>query len=95
MEIEEDKDFYSDIETVNTHELCATIIPFNTKKKGFRELTGRKLLQYVHTKKDNLVEGKNSIKNKDNRGIRKIILIWTLDFTYKVHPAVKFSFSLF
>ena len=37
---EEDRYFYPDIETVNTHELCANIIPFNIKIKGFNDLTG-------------------------------------------------------
>ena len=40
MEIEEDKDDYSDIETVKTHELCATIITVNIKITGFSYLTG-------------------------------------------------------
>ena len=39
LEIEEDKYFHPDIWTVNTHELCATIAPFNIKRKGFRYLT--------------------------------------------------------
>ena len=38
--IEEDKYFYPDIETVNTHEVCATIIPFNINRKVFIVLTG-------------------------------------------------------
>ena len=40
LDIEEDKYFYPEIETVNTHDLCTTIIHFNTKRKGFRYLTG-------------------------------------------------------
>ena len=40
MEFEEDSSFYSVTETVNTHELCVTIILFNFKKKGFSDLTG-------------------------------------------------------
>ena len=40
MEVEEDSDFYPEAETVKTHELCATIIPFNIKRKGFSDLTG-------------------------------------------------------
>ena len=40
LDIEEDKYFYPDIETVKTHELCATIIPFNINIKGFSYLTG-------------------------------------------------------
>lgn len=28
------------METVNTHEVCATIIPFNTNIHGFNDLTG-------------------------------------------------------
>ena len=40
METEEDKDFYPDMDMMNTHELCATIIPFNTNRKGFREFIG-------------------------------------------------------
>ena len=39
-EIEEDNNFYPKKEAVKTHELCATIIPFNKKIKGFRDLTG-------------------------------------------------------
>ena len=40
MEPEEDREFYPDIETVKKHELCAIIIPFNVKIKGFSDLTG-------------------------------------------------------
>ena len=40
LDVEEDKDFYSDIEKLKTHELCATITPFNIKRKGFRDLIG-------------------------------------------------------
>ena len=40
LEIEEDKYFYPDIETVKTHELCATIIPFYINRKGFNGLPG-------------------------------------------------------
>ena len=40
MEVEEDKEFSSDTETVKAHEFCATIIPFNIKRKGFIDLTG-------------------------------------------------------
>ena len=38
-EVEEDSNFYLDAETVKTHELCATVIPFNIKRKGFSDLT--------------------------------------------------------
>ena len=42
MEVEEDRNFYPDIESVTTHELCATIILFNvkSKRKGFSDITG-------------------------------------------------------
>ena len=40
MWVKEDKDFYPDIKTVKTHDLCATIIKFNIKRKGFSNLTG-------------------------------------------------------
>ena len=40
MWVKEDKDFYPDIKTVKTHDLCATIIQFNIKRKGFNNLTG-------------------------------------------------------
>ena len=32
--------FYLYTESVKTHEICATIIPFNLKRKGFSDLTG-------------------------------------------------------
>ena len=40
MDIEEDRNFYPDKETVKTHELCATVGPINMKRKGFRNITG-------------------------------------------------------
>ena len=40
LEVEENKEFYPEIETVKTHELCATIFPFNTKRESFIDLTG-------------------------------------------------------
>ena len=40
VEVEEYRNFYPDEESVNTHEPCATIIPFNIKRKGFSEITG-------------------------------------------------------
>ena len=40
LDIDEDKYFNPDMETVKAHELCATIIPFNAKIKGFIDLTG-------------------------------------------------------
>ena len=40
MEFEEDSNFYLDKETVKNHEICATIFPFNLKRKGFNDLTG-------------------------------------------------------
>ena len=40
VEVEEDRIFYPDAETVKTHELCATIIPLNINRKGFSDLTG-------------------------------------------------------
>ena len=40
VEVEEDIDFYLDAESVKNHELCATIIPFNTKRNCFSDLTG-------------------------------------------------------
>ena len=40
VEVEEGSDFYLDTESGNAHELCATIIPFNIKRKGFSDLTG-------------------------------------------------------
>ena len=39
-EIEEDKYFYPDIEKIKTHELRATIIPFNINREGFSDLNG-------------------------------------------------------
>ena len=40
LDIGEDKYLYPEIETVKKHELCATIIPLNTKRKGFSDITG-------------------------------------------------------
>ena len=40
VEVEEDSNFYPDSETVKTHEMCATIIPFNINRKVFGDLTG-------------------------------------------------------
>ena len=40
MDVKEDINFYLNKETVKTHELCATIILFNIKRKGFRDITG-------------------------------------------------------
>ena len=40
MEVEEDRDFYPDAESVKTDELCSTIIPFNIKRKVFIDITG-------------------------------------------------------
>ena len=40
VDFEEDRDFYPGAESVKTHELCATIIPFNINKKGFSNLAG-------------------------------------------------------
>ena len=40
VEFEEDSDFYPDAESVKNHELCATVIPFNIKRKGLSDLTG-------------------------------------------------------
>ena len=40
MDIEEDKYVYAYIETVNKHELCATITPFNINIKGLSNLPG-------------------------------------------------------
>ena len=39
VEVEEYSNFYPDSETVKTHELCATIIYFNLKRKGLSDLT--------------------------------------------------------
>ena len=44
-EIEEDKDFYPIIENLKTHEVGATIIKFNTKRKGSSDITGA----FTHT----------------------------------------------
>ena len=38
--VEEDRSFYPDTESVKTHEIFATIIPFNLKITGFSDLTG-------------------------------------------------------
>ena len=38
--VEEDIKFYPDVKTVKTHVLCATITPFNIKRKGFIDITG-------------------------------------------------------
>ena len=40
VEIDKYRDFYPDLETVKTHELCATIIPFDLNRKGFSDITG-------------------------------------------------------
>ena len=40
MEIEEDIGLNPDAESVKTHDICATIAPFNIKRKGFSDLTG-------------------------------------------------------
>ena len=40
VEVEEDSNFYPDAESVKTHEMCATIIPFNIKRNGFSDFTG-------------------------------------------------------
>ena len=40
MEIEQDRNFYPEAEIVIAHEICATIIPFNIKRKGFIDITG-------------------------------------------------------
>ena len=40
MEVEEDNNFYPDTETVKTHDLCATITPFNLWRRRFSYLTG-------------------------------------------------------
>ena len=40
LEIEEDKNLYPNIDTGNTHELFAIIIPLNANRKGFRYITG-------------------------------------------------------
>ena len=39
VEVEEDKCFYPDAQIVKTHEMCATIIPFNLKRKVFSDIT--------------------------------------------------------
>ena len=39
LDVEEDKYFYPYIETLNTHDLFAKIIPFNIKIKGFSNLS--------------------------------------------------------
>ena len=38
--VEEDINFYPDVETVKTHVLCAKITPFNLKRKRFSDITG-------------------------------------------------------
>ena len=38
--VEENSNFYPDSALVKTHELCATVITFNIKKKGFSDITG-------------------------------------------------------
>ena len=48
LDIEEDKYLYLIMESVKTHEVCATIIPSNTKKKCFNELTGSFPHKYSH-----------------------------------------------
>ena len=40
VEVEKDSNFYPDAESVKTHEMCATIIPFNIKRNGFSDITG-------------------------------------------------------
>ena len=40
VEFDEDSNFYSDAESVKTHEICATVIPFNINRKGFSDITG-------------------------------------------------------
>ena len=39
LELEEDREFYPDIETVKTHKFWKTIIPFNIKRRVFSDLT--------------------------------------------------------
>ena len=40
VEVEEDSYFHPDAVTVQAHEMCATITPFNLNIKGFSDLTG-------------------------------------------------------
>ena len=40
VEVEEDIDFYLETESMKTHVLCATIIPFNLNIKGFSYISG-------------------------------------------------------
>ena len=39
LDIYEDKYFYPIMEGVKTHLICVNIIPFNTNKKGFSDIT--------------------------------------------------------
>ena len=38
VEVEEERDFYPDAESVKNHEICVTIIPFNLKRNVFSDL---------------------------------------------------------
>ena len=40
MEVKKNRYFYPDTVSMKTHELCATMIPFNLKRKRFSDLTG-------------------------------------------------------
>ena len=82
MEVEEDRNFYLDAESVNTHDLCATIIPFNLKRKGFSDTTsaflhkssGRNfyvMVMYDHDSNAILAE---RIKNRQAETIRDAFL---------------------
>ena len=40
LEVEKYNNLYLEVETVTTHDLCATIIPFNINRRGSSDLTG-------------------------------------------------------
>ena len=89
MEVEEDSKFYLDAETVTTNELCATIIPFNIKRKGFSDLNGAFPHKsnmgnlYVMVMYDN---GRNEILSEpiNNRQTATIC-----DVFFKIHKVLK------
>ena len=82
MCIKEDKDFYPDIETVKTHELCSTIILISIKRKVFRKLTeafphkssrGNLYVMVMYDYDSNAVLAKQ-IKNRQKSTIRYALL---------------------
>ena len=89
VEVEEDSNFYPDAESVKTHEMCATIIPFNIKRNDFSDLNGAFLhkssrgnlyvmVMYDYARNAILAE---PIKNRQAETIRDVFL--------KIHKVFK------